>query len=505
MKGSKKQMDGKVLKGSPAVLGQSSKVEEKLVVQQKGIENKAKTWQVAFFSFNNTASNTNLAMMSFFMVFTQNILGMAAVLVGAIATSMRIFDAITDPIVGALIDRTDGKFGKYRPYMVIGSVLMNISMIFIFFCPQNLPAGAALAYIIFFYGVYVLGYTCQTCVTKGGQTALTSDPKQRPLFSIFDGIASSLVNAGLGLFLTTILAPRFDGGILNPMVWKIVVLIAVVLQTILTILAIIGIKEKDQTKYFGLGDGKVTKLSLKEMIQVLGENKGLRHLMLSANTEKVGWMIYNATIIYFYANVLSNSALQGTMGMIAMIPTMLATIVGPMIARKKGMKKVYVIVNALSLVTLAGILAMRPFGAPSVLLLLLLVLERAFSTVSVYLSNPMIADCTDYELYLSKRYIPGAIGSIFSFMDKFVSSLSTFVLGLALALAGYGDKVIVPNEQATGSLYTALIVCMFVIPMACHAISLISMRAYPLSGPKMEEVQATNALARANMKVDNND
>ena len=91
--------------------------------------NRAKLWQVVFFSFNNSATNTNLAMMAFFMVFTQNILGMASVLVGGIATGMRVFDALTDPIVGFLIDKTDGKFGKYRPYMVIGSVIMNVSFV----------------------------------------------------------------------------------------------------------------------------------------------------------------------------------------------------------------------------------------------------------------------------------------------------------------------------------------------------------------------------------------
>lgn len=463
--------------------------------------NRAKTWQVAFFSFNNTASNTNLAMMSFFMVFTQNILGMAAVLVGGIATGMRIFDAVTDPIVGAMIDRTDGRFGKYRPYMVVGSILMNVSMIFIFFCPQALGAGGKLAYIIWWYAVYVMGYTCQTCVTKGGQTALTSDPSQRPLFTVFDGIASSLVNAGLALFLTTVLAPKYDGGLLNPALWKSVVLIAVVVQILFTVLAVIGICEKDQTKYFGLGDGKVTKLSLKEMVTVVVENKGLRYLMLSANTEKVGWMIYNSTVVYFYANVLADSALQGKISMAAMIPTMFATIAGPMIARKKGMKKVYVIVNVCSIVCLGVILAMHPYGTPDLLLLAVVVLERAFSTVSVYLSNPMIADCTDYELYLTKRYIPGAVGSVFSFMDKFVSSLSTFVLGVALAAAGYGDKVITPNVQAEGALYTALIACMFVIPAVCHLISLISMHFYPLNGEMMEKIQMANAKAREEAAV----
>ena len=471
-----------------------------MTMKEKEILNRAKTWQVAFFSFNNTASNTNLAMMSFFMVFTQNVLGMVAVLVGAIATGMRVFDAITDPIVGAMIDRLDGRFGKYRPFMVCGSLLMNVSMLFIFFCPQSLSMAGKLAYIIFFYAIYVLGYTCQTCVTKGGQTALTSDPKQRPLFTIFDGIASSAVNAGLSLFLTTVLAPRFEGGLLNPELWRSVVLIAIGIQILFTILAIIGIWAKDRTEFFGLGDGTITKLSLKEAIFIVKENKGLRYLMLSANTEKIGWMIYNSTVVYFYANILANSSLQGTVAMVAMIPTILATTLGPMIARKKGMKKVYVISNIGSLICIAGIFLLRPSVNYSILLLVCIVLERACSTVSVYLSNPMIADCTDYELYLTERYIPGMVGAVFSFADKFVSSLSTFVLGIALAIAGYGNKVIEPNVEASGSLYFALMLCMFGIPAVCHIVSLLSMKLYPLDGKMMLAVQKENAKKRVRRK-----
>ena len=462
--------------------------------------NRAKLWQVVFFSFNNSATNTNLAMMAFFMVFTQNILGMASVLVGGIATGMRVFDALTDPIVGFLIDKTDGKFGKYRPYMVIGSVIMNVSMIAIFFCPSTLPSVAKLIYIIGFYALYVIGYTCQTCVTKGGQTAITNDPEQRPVFTISDSIASSLVNAGLSFFLTTMLAPKYEGGLLNPVVWQKIVFIAVGIQIFFTVLAILGIWEKDRTGYFGFGQKNDAKFSFKEFGRILVGNKGLRYLMISANTEKIGWMIYNSTVVYFYANILVNSSLQGTLATAAIIPTILASTVGPIIARKKGMKKIYVISNVCSLICIGGILLLRPDANYGMPLLIMIMLERAAATVSVYLSNPMIADCADYELYRTGRYIPGMVGSLFSFADKFVSSLSTFILGVALAIAGYGDKVITPNVPAEGTLRTTLLICMFVIPAVCHVVSLISMKFYPLDGKTMMKVQIENAQKRHQAK-----
>lgn len=439
-------------------------------------------------------------MMAFFMVFTQNILGMASVLVGGIATGMRIFDAVTDPIVGFLIDHTDGKFGKYRPYMVIGSIIMNVSMIAIFFCPQNMSTIAKLIYIIGFYAFYIIGYTCQTCVTKGGQTALTNDPGQRPLFTVFDSIASSVVNAGLSLLLTTILAPRYENGLLNPLVWRKIVFIAVAIQIIFTLLAITGIWEKDRTEFFGFGKKNTNKFSLKEFGRLLIANKGLRFLMISANTEKIGWMIYNSTVVYFYANILVNSSMQGTLATAAILPTILANLAGPMIARKKGMKKIYVIANVCSLCSIIGIILLRPDSSYGIPLLILIMLERAFSTVSVYLSNPMIADCTDYELYRSGRYIPGMVGSLFSFADKFVSSLSTFILGIALAIAGYGNKVITPDVPAEPTLHLTLMLCMFGIPALCHVVSLVSMKFYPLDGTMMLKIQTENAAKKQELQ-----
>ena len=86
--------------------------------------NNAKIWQIGFFSLNNCATNIAMFLMMQYSYFTQNVLGMAAAIIGIIATSTRIFDAVTDPIVGFLVDRTNGKFGKFRPYMLVGNVII---------------------------------------------------------------------------------------------------------------------------------------------------------------------------------------------------------------------------------------------------------------------------------------------------------------------------------------------------------------------------------------------
>ena len=97
-----------------------------------------------------------------------------------------------------------------------------------------------------------------------------------------------LVNAGLSFFLTTMLAPKYEGGLLNPVVWQKIVFIAVGIQIFFTVLAILGIWEKDRTEYFGFGQKNDAKFSFKEFGRILVGNKGLRYLMISANTEKIG-------------------------------------------------------------------------------------------------------------------------------------------------------------------------------------------------------------------------
>lgn len=95
----------------------------------------AKNWQIALFALNGISSNTALFMMGYYMFFTQNILGLSAVVVGLIATVMRVFDGITDPPIGLLIDKTETRFGKFRPYMLAGALIVGLSMVGIFNAP----------------------------------------------------------------------------------------------------------------------------------------------------------------------------------------------------------------------------------------------------------------------------------------------------------------------------------------------------------------------------------
>ena len=232
--------------------------------------NRAKMYQLALFPMNNGATNVYFVLiLSYIATFGNTVLAIATLFATSMITIMRVFDAITDPIIGAMMDRTNGKFGKFRPYMVIGNIIMALSAIALYIFTPMVPESAQwLRYVLFvaLYAIWVIGYTFQTSVTRSAQSVLTNDPKQRPLFTIFNTVGSM---AGMGLM--QVLAPmiRSNVGDYNtPDFYRVFAPLGIVISIILTILAIIGIWEKDNEKYFGIG-GTQEKTKVSEYIDII--------------------------------------------------------------------------------------------------------------------------------------------------------------------------------------------------------------------------------------------
>lgn len=105
---------------------------------------------------------------------------------------------------------------------------------------------------------------------------------------------------------------------------------------------------------------------------------------------------------------------------------------------------------------------------------------------------PMVADCSDYETYRSGKYISGIMGTLFSLVDKLVSSLSATVVGIAVSIIGLENLPTAETPYAPGMNWV-VIVLFCVIPMLAWAITLIVMKGYELTGPRMKEIQEVNA------------
>ena len=490
--------------------------------EQSGM-NRAKFYQLALFPMNNGATNVYFVLiLSYIATFGNKVLGLAMVFASFMVTGMRVFDAVTDPIIGAIMDKTDGKFGKFRPFMGIGNVIMAVSVILLYMVTPLIPETMVwLRYTAFIalYAVWVIGYTFQTSVTRSAQSVLTNDPKQRPLFTVFNTIAS-LAGMGAMQFIGPIVAGDGFAGDYNATWFSIMTPIGIAVSVLLTLLAVIGIWEKDQTKYFGLG-GKQEQVKVSEYLGIIQNNKPLQRLMIAGGGCKLALSIAtNMTVlIMLYSCMMGNYdnlyLPMMVVGYVFSVPFFLLTV---RTSQKHGQKKSLMTYVTVALVCYIGVLAMlllwkqgdpawnlsvyegKLFGSDFALSInLYTILFVVFFGVGygAYYSTadmpiPMVADCADYETYRSGKFIPGIMGTLFSLVDKLVSSLSATVVSVALLFIGVSDLPTKATPYVEGMNW--VVIALFcLIPMAAWVLTLISMRGYELDGKRVKTVQAVNA------------
>ena len=96
--------------------------------------NRAKMYQLVLFPMNNGATNVYYILtMNFIAYYANGVLGLLLAFATTMVTLMRAGDAFIDPIIGAIMDRTSTKWGKFRPFMVLGNLIMIVSSILLYF------------------------------------------------------------------------------------------------------------------------------------------------------------------------------------------------------------------------------------------------------------------------------------------------------------------------------------------------------------------------------------
>lgn len=469
--------------------------------------NRAKPWQLLFFVFNNTASNIYLMVMAFVNLYAGNIAGLAVMFVSNVMMAARFWDGITDPVIGFFVDKTNGKFGKFRPFMLFGNLIMLSTIVLMFTTTHLMPQEYRGIYWILLYLVYIIGYTFQNSATRGGQTVLTNDPKQRPMFARIDGIISAVLSTGLTVYITSNLVSKHGG--YTEGVFKELIFTLGPVSLLLTILAIIGIWEKDQPEtYAELGEQ--VSYGFKDIFHIIRGNRALQMLVVAASTDKLAGQIRGNSVvsIMLYGIIMGNYALLSDMSMIVLIPNMILIMLGTSFAAKLSSKNATVLFTWVSIIFTSLLGALLIFGDPSqislehigfmtIAFIGLYILANGAGQVSMSLATPMIADCADYELYQSGNYAPALMGTVFGFFDKVVSSFAATIVGWCVAIIGFSDRFPTMDDTLTSGIFWMTMFLFIGIPIIGWICSLAAMKFYPLDKEKMIEVQAKIAEIKA--------
>ncbi|MGN0506327.1 MAG: MFS transporter [Lachnospiraceae bacterium] len=476
--------------------------------------NRAKLYQLALFPFNNGATNVYFMLtMNYIAYHANGVLGLALLFATTMVTVMRVFDAVTDPIIGLLIDKTQGRFGKFRPYIVLGNIIMAVSAMLLYFGTRYIPDTMMwFRYVSFvlLYMLYVIGYTFQTACTRSGQSCLTNDPKQRPLFTVFNTI-SSLVGMSLLQIVATIIGGRVGYG--SEAFFDFIVPLSIVLSAILTVLALIGIWQKDRPEFYGIGSEKKEKFKIGEYVDILKGNKELRMLMLAGGSTKLAFSIAsNASVAcMLYASMMGNyNGLYLPLYILCYVAAVPFFVLSIKTAQKKGQRAALMLYTRIAALSYLGVVVLlilwQPgnpatqlsFGALNlytiVYVLCYLTGYGSYSSVAD-LPIPMVADCTDYETYRSGNFVPGIMGTLFSLVDKLVSSLGSSIVGAAVLMIGIETLPDTDTPYVDGMKWVVILL-FCILPILAWLITQFAMHHYSLTGTRMKEIQAVNAARR---------
>ena len=475
-------------------------------------------WRIAGFALNNTATNLYLMFMNYVSFYLLGFVGVGMVMASSFTMAMRIWDGVTDPFIGYMVDKTNGKFGKNRPFMVIGNIILAASSFIMFHFTHKLPEGPArFIFFVVFCCIYYLGYTCQCVVTKSAQSCMTNDPKQRPMFASFDGVYNTLVFAILGIIIPRIANSYNDvGGYASleffDTLWKM----TAVMSAIFTIIAVISIAPKDRSEFFGTG--KPVKVGLKDYWDTLKNNRAIQMLVLSASTDKLGSSAKSsAVMVAMFACIAGSNLLQSNVtGLVTIPSTIVCFLFISFFATRLGQRKAMLIGSVGGLITNGILAALWLFGDPTtmtsnpetgalnwgyflIIYLVFTIVTAGFQGISGNIVIPMTADCADYEVYRTGKYVPGLMGTLFSFVDKLVSSFAPMVAGVMFSMCGYTDHNPVMGDPVTPGLRGGVVFCAYGMIMIGLVCNLIAMKFYPLTKEKMEEIQ--DEVAQIKMKA----
>lgn len=433
-----------------------------------------------------------------------------------IIVAARIFDAFNDPIMGGIVENTRTKWGKYKPWQLIGCVLTAGVIIALF----NIPADGwgFIALIAVMYFLFSITFTMNDISYWGMMPTLTSDPHDRDKLMSFTQIIVAIGGGSAGLIVPTLTAGDMAIGGNAQTGYGVLAIVAAVLMCGFQLFTILGVKEKPLPKNLV----KTPPMKLKDMFRVLFKNDQLMWCALVMLLFNVGTNVVGGGLgmMYVYFEFGYSGMLWTVFGVGFAVVSVVFTLIYPWLAKKYGRDK---ILYSCGIAIIVGYALMMILGltVPNIILFELLGMKFTLRFILMFLAYTVagwgsgfymimvinMANTVEYNEYRTGKRDEGLIFSLRPFTAKMGSALMQGLVSLVYVIAGvltYTNKLTDIDRglgggatyetviaQVPGDSKIKLLVFTCVIPMVFLAIALIIYKKKcVLNEAKMAEMMA---------------
>ncbi|UCD59299.1 MAG: MFS transporter, partial [Candidatus Hydrogenedentota bacterium] len=419
--------------------------------------------------------------------FYTDVIGVNIAILGYILLSVRIFDAVTDPLIGVLSDKTRSRFGRRRPYIGGGALILAVSIWLLFTPPEASPRFETCWFGICIFSLFLF-WTLVTVPYESLGPEITFNYDERTvLFGIRDGalIAGTLVAASSPAAVVWIFdLPSDAGGERAKFFWISAIYAPLVVA--LCWVCVLSIRERPES----LSDQRV---ELRRGFQSLVRNRPFGILLVAYTISAFGNNLPASLILYYVQYVLQSKNADFFLFLyfatgVLFLPAWI------LVARWIGKKWTWLAAMAVNTGAFSGVFFLGP-GDEKVYGMLVFISGIGFGA-TVALPSAIQADVIDYDELLSGQRREGHYIGLWSITRKLAAAMG---VGLALSLLGLvGYK---PNvEQSAGVLLT-LRILYSLVPCVCNVAAFIVLLAYPISRPLHEQIRRAIAERKAGQSI----
>lgn len=418
---------------------------------------------------------------NYLTLFYTDIVGLSASAISLIMLIARIWDAINDPMMGNIADRTNTKWGRFRPYLLLAPPFLAIFNILTFTVFPLEGTAKVLTCLICYVGTG-MAYTACSIAYQAMQNVLAIDSKARMFLATCRGIGSSVIGIVLSLVAAPLLLMLSHPGVEAADAqgyFRFAIIMSIV--TIIPFWLCAAMCKEKYTDQLHVNNGERQKLGFFGAIREIVKNDQLLMVVLSSMLGTICVSGRMGLLTYYIIYVVGDFMHIASFFTVMTIAQLIGNFLLPLGTNKMG-KKGYLIF--LQMVMNLGFLAMflLPNAGIPVLLVISFICGLCNSAASVCYG--LVADSIEYGDWKLGRRQEGVAASMLSFGVKIATALCGSAGVLLLSAAGY-----VPNAEQTEAARQGINVVVNLVPFVLGLLSILPMLFYKLTPKRVEEIR----------------
>ncbi|WP_448245871.1 MFS transporter [Thalassotalea agariperforans] len=408
----------------------------------------------------------------FLFIFYTDVFGISAGAVGTMMLVTRLIDAFSDPLMGALADRTETRFGKFRPYLLWGIIPLAAAGVLTFTVPDlNETNKLIWAYLTYIF--MMLAYTFINIPYGALLGVITGDSQQRTTLTSFRFIGA-FTGGSIVAYLTPELVGYLGQGD-EALGWQLTMGIYGAVAALLFFISFSTTKERIKPPA-----GQNTAIS--QDIKDLTKNKPWLVLFTLALIIMMTITLRGSTGTFYFKYYVEQESLIGSFSMAYMLSLMCGAAITPLLTKFIDKRSLLLI-----LMGIVTVLSVVFYFVPKDQIALMFALQIAIG-LALGPKSPLVfsmyADSADYSEWQTGRRATAMIFSAATFSQKLGGAFAGAMMGWLLASLGY-----VANQAQTGASEQGIVLLMTLIPAVFAFISMVVIWFYPLTEAKLVQVQ----------------